>query len=66
METIEDGHTGWLVDPTPESWAGALAAAGDRERLRAAGRAAWQRTLEHYGPAAYQRRLEAIYRSLVS
>ena len=66
LETIEDGVTGWLVEPSAAAWAEALARVGalDRAALARAGRAAEQRTRTLYAPLNYQKRLVAIYEDL--
>jgi glycosyltransferase involved in cell wall biosynthesis len=66
LETIEDGVTGWLVEPKAEAWAEALARVGalDRGVVARAGRAAEQRTRTLYAPLNYQKRLVAIYADL--
>lgn len=64
-ETIIDGRTGRLVEPTVEAWAAALRGLPERTTLRAWGGAAHKRTIEHYSPMVYQRRLMGVYESLV-
>jgi L-malate glycosyltransferase len=65
-ETIIDGQTGWLVEPTPEAWALALKQLSDRAAVARLGRDAHERTRLLYAPAVYQDKLLAIYRSLLA
>ncbi len=65
-ESIVSGETGLLVEPTADAWAAQLAALPDRATLRRFGTAARQRTIEHYSPMVYQRRLMAIYDQLLA
>ncbi len=65
METIVDRQSGRLVEASVDDWAVALDEAHDREMLARWGLAARQRTIEHHAPAVYQRRLMAIYESVV-
>jgi len=60
-ETIIDGWTGLLVEPNVEPWAEALRRVADREAMIAMGRAAHQRTREHFSPMVYQRALMEVY-----
>lgn len=62
-ETILDGRTGVLIDPTPDAWAAALRQLADRAALRALGRTAHDHTRAHYSPMVYQQRLTEIYRA---
>ncbi len=64
-ETIQDGVTGFLVEPTVEAWTEALSRIHDPKRLEQLGRAAYARTRRHYAPAVYQQRLEQIYRRVM-
>lgn len=63
-ETIQDGQTGYLVEPTAQAWAGALARLDDTRRLAEMGQAAHERTRRLYSPMVYQERLINIYRQL--
>jgi glycosyltransferase involved in cell wall biosynthesis len=73
-ETIQHGKTGWLVEPTVEAWVrGLMDVADDASGTREAdntsrmdkGAGAFQRTIEHYAPAVYQRRLLEVYQMLI-
>ena len=61
-ETIIDGRTGMLIDPTPDAWAAALRHA-DRAALAVLGKAACAHTRDHFSPMVYQQRLNEIYRA---
>ena len=65
-ETVQDGQTGVLIDPTVDSWARALTRLGDRVQLRQLGTAAYERTQRLYSPRTYQTRLMKIYHDLIS
>ena len=62
-ETILDGQTGYLVEPTADAWAAALARLADAapDALARLGRAAHERTRTLYSPMAYQQKLMALY-----
>ena len=66
LETIDDGVSGWLVDPTPHAWGAAMAqlTGADRAAIARVGLAAFERTKANYSPRAYQQRLMAIYQDL--
>lgn len=61
LETIEDGLTGCLVEPTVEGWAEALSVVWDRPRIARMGAAAYERTKRLYSPMAYQESLMTLY-----
>ncbi len=63
-ETIVQGRTGLLVEPTPEAWAGAMAAMSDAQARRAMGRAAYDHIGAAFGPMKYQERLASLYDGL--
>jgi glycosyltransferase involved in cell wall biosynthesis len=62
-ETILDGQTGYLVEPTADAWADALArlAGAGPDTLARLGHGAHERTRTLYSPMAYQERLMAVY-----
>jgi alpha-1,3/alpha-1,6-mannosyltransferase len=65
-ETIVHGETGWLVDPRPEAFAGALARVlGDPHAARRMGEAGWAHVRRHFSRRAFGDRLEASLRALV-
>jgi glycosyltransferase involved in cell wall biosynthesis len=66
LETIEDGATGWLVEPSAPAWAAALAqlVATDPATRARIGLAAYARTKAQHAPRVYQERLLAIYEEL--
>ncbi|MCC5830985.1 MAG: glycosyltransferase family 4 protein [Phycisphaeraceae bacterium] len=63
-ESIDHDSTGWLIPPSPRAWAAFLNAMPQREQLRRAGLAAWEKARCLGDPARYIRRLETLYRSL--
>lgn len=64
LETIEPNTTGWLIEPTPEAWAAAIARLRDRLTLSEMGDAAMARTRRLFSPKVYQHRLFETYRGL--
>ena len=60
-ETIVDGQTGWLVEPTPAAWAQALTQLTDRPALARLGANAHARAAEIYTPGVYWDKLLDIY-----
>ncbi len=59
-ETIEEGRSGVLVEPTVSGWVRALERMEQLD-LVAMGRAAWSRARERHAPDAYGRWLMALY-----
>ncbi len=64
-ETILNGQTGHLVDPTVEGWKAGLAQLGSRDELDELGQGAYERTLEHHSPERYQAALMTVYEELM-
>ncbi len=65
-ETIEDGTTGYLVEPTIDGWVQGLTRLADRQAIARLGVAAHDRTARLYSPSVYQDRLLAVYEQLLS
>lgn len=63
-ETIEDGVTGVLVEPSVRAWTHAIAATRNAHVMAQMGRAAHDRTKRLYAPKVYQQRLTSLYDEL--
>ena len=64
-ETIVHGHTGWLVDPRPDSFADALhRTLSDPAAARHMGEAGWSHVRKNFSRKAFGARLEASLRAL--
>jgi len=59
-QVVDDG-VGWVVDPTPQSWAAALAQLPGKNALAKRGAAARQRYVERYTPEMVTRQLIMVY-----
>jgi alpha-1,3/alpha-1,6-mannosyltransferase len=66
LETIRHGETGFLCDPTPEAFAGAVARLmAEPELADRIGRAGRRHVAEHFSRDAFGARLETIMQQLV-
>ncbi len=63
-ETIRDGETGLLVEPTPVAWAGAIVRLDDAASRRGMGQAAHDHIRAAFSPMKYQQRLASLYDGL--
>jgi len=61
LAQVVDAGVGWVVDPTPQSWAAALAQLPGKPALAKRGAAARQRYVERYTPEKVTRRLIKVY-----
>ena len=64
-ETIEQKITGYLIEPTVDSWVTALEQAHDMHTLARMGQQAHERTKRLYSPQVYQQKLNGIYQHLI-
>lgn len=66
-ETVVHGETGWLVEPRPEAFAGALAQVlGDEAAARRMGEAGHAHVRARFSRRAFGDRLESVLRSLAA
>jgi alpha-1,3/alpha-1,6-mannosyltransferase len=64
-ESIETGQTGYLVEPNPDSCAGAMEKCLDAEQVSKLGKNARKRTLDKFSRTSFGSTLDAIIQTLV-